>query len=353
MTVLRFIGPGPRRKWERRRSVLAIFGRSQLGAEVSSRQLEARGEFSRGWACRVLRELRDDRVLVEVWPASGVRAAAYRINPNIGEWRNVPWTVDDLRLVVAEVMHVELLGAPNLRPVARSDRRYRDAVRTGGAVNPPEPRHKHGQRRGGGTFTATVGSASGAVNAGSARHGAGGLQKRGSGSSGGNAYVDGGFGSAPAAGLDLADVRARASIEQWVKKRLGLPFFRGARLAELVELSKATSLEEVYEAIEAHEPDPHQRNKEYRITDLVADVAFRVLGDRDRLAALETADEPTDPPPSPQPEAADGPSYREWVPGDSAPVIPIEERLANPAQQARAALRGGLDSTETEEVHEA
>lgn len=153
------------------------------------------------------------------------------------------------------------------------------------------------------------------------------------------------LGAAAEAGSDLEAVRVKASIEQWVKARLRLKFFRGAERDQLVALAAEVGLDAVHDAIASHEPDLESK-PQFRMKDLVSDVAYAVLGGGD-LGALAY-----EPPPPSEPEAR---RPREWKPGDDAEVLPLEDRQARLAEirRARAAGAGDLPSEQHQEVQHA
>lgn len=328
LQVIRHVGPGERGKWTRRTRVLALIGQLPEGVEVSARELERRGCYSRGWACRVLRELVGARVLEPVWRPAGTRGGAYRVNPRVREW-DVPWLVDDLRIVEAEVHTPLAAAAPESRPVSRSARPYRDAVRNSVAVNGPPPRHKQGQRRAGGASTATQGNASVAPNGGSARRWDEGGQR--------SSFL-GSVGDSAAASSSVGpeEERLRVTIERAVVKAIGVRFFRGRQREQLVRLAAEHGLEAVMGAIAAHVPSMPRKSDVLRITELVGDVAGALLADHELLEQIVPL-EPEAPTP---PEVRPGPAPLERY------VPPPAEDVAEPGvvsaaiEAARRAVAG-------------
>lgn len=350
--IIGLVGPGVRGAWTRRMQVVALFGSYDEGAEVSARDIEALDLYSRGWACRVLRELREADVLERVWAAGGRRAAAYRVNPTITEWK-VPWLGGRPTRALAVLSHVEPTGDLERRPVSRSERGYRDTVRTRVALYGGSARHgdeDSNPRRAEGALNATRGSARVAVSGGSARHGATGAQISSPVRSGSSTHADGGSGSAAAAGSKPLEVRrVEATVEAWVKKRIKVPFFRGANRDQLVELHGAVGAEALYDAILTHEPDP-KKNPTLRILDLVDDVTATVLAPHDERAQALVDAPDAEPAPTPPAEPEQPSRYREFRADPSAEAL-NRERSVLALEQARAARLQPLRSDQ--EVQEA
>ena len=72
-------------------------------AWISHRDVGNELNCSRQWAWHLLDQLVDDGVLLCDLAGAGTRPSAYRLNPRVEQWANVPWREKDHRLVMARL----------------------------------------------------------------------------------------------------------------------------------------------------------------------------------------------------------------------------------------------------------
>lgn len=80
------------KRWGSKLAIVAKLGRWPDGTEAGYRDIAEVIGVGERWVWRLVRELVDDHVLELVQAPAGRRPGTYRVNPWIGEWRNVPWT---------------------------------------------------------------------------------------------------------------------------------------------------------------------------------------------------------------------------------------------------------------------
>lgn len=82
------------RRWgSGRAQVFAFVAAHEDWCEVSTQALERLLGLSRGWAQRTMRSMVERQVL-ELVPGAGTRPNAYRVQPDITAWVQVPWLID-------------------------------------------------------------------------------------------------------------------------------------------------------------------------------------------------------------------------------------------------------------------
>jgi hypothetical protein len=140
------------RRWGLKHRIVAKLGRWSEGCEASLNHLAERLHTDRRAVWRHLRQLVDDRVVLELEAGAGSRPAWLAVNPVIAEWRHVPWLPQHhVELVAYRAFHGEppraadptetdVVARPRPAPLAQFAARPRPAPQNQLAARPrPAP----------------------------------------------------------------------------------------------------------------------------------------------------------------------------------------------------------------------
>lgn len=105
LVVLANIDQSRKRGWQSKARIVSVIGASEDGALGVATIARAAGGLSTATVHRLLAELVEDRVLVQVEEGAGRRSARWAVVGDVERWRRVPWLVDP-RAMAWEVFHV-------------------------------------------------------------------------------------------------------------------------------------------------------------------------------------------------------------------------------------------------------
>lgn len=163
--VLVWVKPTWHNGWARKVRILQVIGRGPAGHEIGYDELGERTGASASTVHRLCRELVEARVLVRMWRGGGggefSRFAAHRVNPDIRQWRDVPWRSAPgqpagTHVALSAVERWAFQGAPVplVAPKADTRKQRRNRRFADGETPKPEPDCKSamGERPHRGTF---------------------------------------------------------------------------------------------------------------------------------------------------------------------------------------------------------